>query len=159
MAFRLPQAPTFFQKHWRLVLAVVIFVIMIGFVIWFVNRAQTRTQDLEKLAEAQGLRDTLGLYAYFRNDYPPAAGTTAERPLGQGDAICLDKSDEGLRNVCDPELLIARRLPQTGFVYQKSAVGNYELAFQLQKRLGSLFDVDKDGKIDCKGNKGGIECI
>jgi len=158
MAFRLPQPKTFLQKHWRLVLAVVVFIIIAVFAFWFVNRARTRTQDLEKLAAVQDLRNNLGLYAYFRNDYPPVAGTTAERLLGQGDAICLDKSDEGLRNACDPELLIARRLPQADFVYQKSAVGNYELAFQFQKRLGSLFDVNKDGRIECKATREGIEC-
>ncbi len=153
----LPRAePTFLQKHWRKILlsgAVAAFVVSL-FVIAF--QARARAMALERLADIQAARNALALYFHYRNDYPPVGESVAERLLGVGNAVCLDRSDEGLRVSCE-DRVITQTLPRN-VVYSKAAGGDYRLTFTLQQSVGDLGDTDRSGIIDCEAGRDEIRC-
>lgn len=157
MAFRLPSPPTFLQKHLRLVLIIIIAIAAVSLVWWGLNRVSKRAEDLEVLADIGGAQSALNLYFYFRNDYPPAGSFTENRRLGENNAVCLDKTDEGLRNTCGKKAIL-RRLPKRNFIYHKPQLGDYELVFSLKNSIGDLRDLNRNGKIECKATKSGITC-
>jgi hypothetical protein len=152
-----PPPKTFLEKYWRLILITIFFVLLMGWTVWIVQQARIRAQDLKTLAEVNAIRNGLELYFYFRNDYPPAAKTVTEKILGKGDALCLDKSEIGFRVSCEKEAILPE-LPAANFIYKKDKPGDYLLTFSLKKSIDGLQDVNKNGKIDCKLTREGIEC-
>lgn len=156
MSFNVSKPPSFLQKYWRFVLAGLIVIIFFILIFVGLNYARHRADDFETLSQASNIRDGLALYFYDRNDYPPAGAVQNNIEFGLGGALCLDLSDDGIKNTCDKNIIIGQ-LPQRYF-YKKSAVGDYALNFNLQGKIDGLRDVNGDGKIGCIMNKDGIEC-
>ncbi|MDP3244916.1 MAG: hypothetical protein Q8M83_04650 [bacterium] len=156
MPITIPYPPSFLQRHWRLVLAAVIFLLLAGLALYGLNRAWARTGDMETLSQASQIRSGLNLYYYYHRDFPPANGLLKSVNLGEGEAICLDRSEAGLNNFCSRDVILSV-LPQ-GFQYQKAALGDYNLAFVLKRSIAGFKDINKDGKIVCLANAQNLVC-
>ncbi len=151
-----PAEPTFWQKHLRKILVSGLLASWGRFLFVLASQAHARAGSLERLADIHASRNALALYFHSRNDYPPSGEATSDRAFGVGDAVCLDRSDEGLRASCENGVITAM-LPR-GVFYSKSGAGEYLLTFTLRKSVGDLGDTDRNGIIDCEASAIGMVC-
>lgn len=156
MSFTIPHTPSFIERHWRFVLFVVIFLILCGVALYGLSRVWSRADAVQTLSQATRIRNGLNLYYYYHRDFPPTGGLLSPINLGQGEAVCLDKTEAGLNNIC-PQDAILPILPG-GFQYQKTVLGDYNLAFILAKSVAGFKDANKDGKIVCLVNAQELRC-
>ncbi len=104
------------------------------------TKARRHSRDTKRVSEIQQMRNALLIYSNQKATYP--AGSTMM--LGEGDAQCLDDSEDGFHTsgACSG-LIIMQRVPReivaghVPYIYNKTDTG-YTISFTLEGAVGDL---------------------
>lgn len=146
---------------WRLLVRIAVAVFAIGVITLggLLQRQSTkRAQAFETLSDIFVVRTGLEQYFLARAAYPHTR--TPSTPLGVGEAVCLDNSQEGFQFSCTHEVFVSvlPRASDGSFYTYTNVSDGYEVAFLLPVAVEALKDANRDGTLACIATSTTIDC-